>query len=111
MPVEPDVQPPVPAQVSPGPDRVYWPQLDGLRFIAFLMVYIFHGGVPPEAGVRRHHPFVLSTSSRAVTATTPSSAIPCFRTSRLTSFFPTSRRRVRSIRIGPDTTCETMLVW
>lgn len=25
--------------------RVYFPQLDGLRFIAFMMVYLFHGGV------------------------------------------------------------------
>lgn len=27
-------------------ERVYFPQLDGLRFIAFMMVYLFHGGVP-----------------------------------------------------------------
>ncbi len=25
--------------------RVYFPQLDGLRFLAFMMVYLFHGGV------------------------------------------------------------------
>ena len=28
-------------------DRVYFPELDGMRFIAFLLVYCFHGGVPP----------------------------------------------------------------
>jgi peptidoglycan/LPS O-acetylase OafA/YrhL len=27
-------------------ERVYFPELDGMRFIAFLLVYIFHGGVP-----------------------------------------------------------------
>ncbi len=28
------------------PDRVYFPELDGLRFIAFLLVFGFHGGFP-----------------------------------------------------------------
>jgi peptidoglycan/LPS O-acetylase OafA/YrhL len=28
-------------------ERIYFPELDGLRFIAFLMVYLFHGGLPP----------------------------------------------------------------
>lgn len=28
------------------PERVYYPELDGLRFLAFLAVYVFHGGVP-----------------------------------------------------------------
>jgi peptidoglycan/LPS O-acetylase OafA/YrhL len=28
-------------------ERVYFPELDGMRFIAFLLVYLFHGGVPP----------------------------------------------------------------
>src|SRR5262249_4470308 len=26
--------------------RIYFPELDGLRFIAFLMVFLFHGGLP-----------------------------------------------------------------
>jgi peptidoglycan/LPS O-acetylase OafA/YrhL len=30
---------------EPG-ERVYFPELDGMRFIAFLLVYLFHGGVP-----------------------------------------------------------------
>ena len=50
MPAEGGVEPPVPSQVSPGFERVYWPQLDGLRFVAFLMVYLFHGGVPQLEG-------------------------------------------------------------
>jgi peptidoglycan/LPS O-acetylase OafA/YrhL len=33
------------AKPHPGP-RIYFPELDGLRFIAFLMVYLFHGGLP-----------------------------------------------------------------
>src|SRR5262249_8604386 len=32
---------------KPG-SRVYFPELDGMRFIAFLLVYLFHGGVPPR---------------------------------------------------------------
>ncbi len=44
------VEPPAPVQVSPGPERLYWPQLDGLRFVAFLMVYLFHGGIPQFSG-------------------------------------------------------------
>jgi peptidoglycan/LPS O-acetylase OafA/YrhL len=27
-------------------ERIYFPELDGLRFIAFMMVFLFHGGVP-----------------------------------------------------------------
>lgn len=38
-------------RVTPGalesrPGRVYFPELDGLRFVAFVLVYLFHGGVP-----------------------------------------------------------------
>src|SRR5215471_4337780 len=29
---------------EPG-ERIYFPELDGLRFIAFLMVFLFHGGL------------------------------------------------------------------
>jgi peptidoglycan/LPS O-acetylase OafA/YrhL len=29
-------------------ERVYFPELDGMRFIAFLLVYLFHEGVPPS---------------------------------------------------------------
>src|SRR5262249_15217110 len=29
-------------------ERVYFPELDGLRFIAFMMVYLFHQGVPSQ---------------------------------------------------------------
>ena len=32
---------------TPEPaERVYFPELDGMRFIAFLLVYLFHRGVP-----------------------------------------------------------------
>ncbi len=27
------------------PERVYFPRLDGARFVAFLLVYLFHGGI------------------------------------------------------------------
>jgi peptidoglycan/LPS O-acetylase OafA/YrhL len=33
-------------------DRFYFPELDGLRFIAFMMVYLFHEGIPAELLVR-----------------------------------------------------------
>ena len=39
-----------PATSEPA-ERIYFPELDGLRFVAFLMVYLFHGGVP--SGVLR----------------------------------------------------------
>lgn len=32
------------------PGRVYYPELDGLRFFAFLAVYVFHYGVPELSG-------------------------------------------------------------
>lgn len=40
----PAVPPLAPAESG---DRVYFPELDGLRFIAFLLVFLFHQGVPP----------------------------------------------------------------
>jgi peptidoglycan/LPS O-acetylase OafA/YrhL len=39
---------PRPCPPSPPPEaaeRIYFPELDGLRFIAFMIVYLFHGGV------------------------------------------------------------------
>ena len=35
---------PAPAESGAG-ERIYFPELDGLRFVAFMMVYLFHGGV------------------------------------------------------------------
>jgi peptidoglycan/LPS O-acetylase OafA/YrhL len=36
-----------PASASPELSaRIYFPELDGLRFVAFMMVFFFHGGVP-----------------------------------------------------------------
>ena len=35
-------------------ERIYFPELDGLRFVAFLMVFLFHGGLP-ESMVRAGH--------------------------------------------------------
>lgn len=32
-----------------GEDRVYYPALDGMRFIAIALVYLFHGGIPQVA--------------------------------------------------------------
>jgi peptidoglycan/LPS O-acetylase OafA/YrhL len=44
---EPDQAPPgLPSSAPEAIERVYFPELDGLRFIAFMMVYLFHGGVP-----------------------------------------------------------------
>lgn len=39
------------AEAAPD-ERVYFPELDGLRFVAFLMVFLFHGGLP-ESLVRQ----------------------------------------------------------
>lgn len=33
-------------EAPPSTDRVYFPELDGLRFLAFLLVFGFHGGFP-----------------------------------------------------------------
>jgi len=38
---------PCPSAGAPA-ERIYFPELDGLRFIAFMMVYLFHGGVPQQ---------------------------------------------------------------
>ena len=35
---------------EPAEDRVYYPALDGLRFLAFALVYLFHRGIPQVAG-------------------------------------------------------------
>jgi peptidoglycan/LPS O-acetylase OafA/YrhL len=42
------VEEPIPVSSEPPEpgERVYFPELDGMRFIAFLLVYLFHGGVP-----------------------------------------------------------------
>jgi peptidoglycan/LPS O-acetylase OafA/YrhL len=34
------------ARPEDAAERVYYPALDGLRFVAFALVYLFHGGVP-----------------------------------------------------------------
>jgi peptidoglycan/LPS O-acetylase OafA/YrhL len=47
---------------APGAaERVYFPELDGLRFVAFVMVYLFHGGVPTHLLAR----LIGKTASRA----------------------------------------------
>ncbi len=43
-------------------ERIYFPELDGLRFIAFLMVFLFHDGLP-ERMVRQA---IGSTAARAL---------------------------------------------
>ena len=35
-----------PTAATPGHERLYLPELDGLRFVAFLMVFLFHQGMP-----------------------------------------------------------------
>jgi peptidoglycan/LPS O-acetylase OafA/YrhL len=40
--IAPPVAGPVESQTG---ERFYFPELDGMRFIAFMMVYLFHGGV------------------------------------------------------------------
>jgi len=44
-------------------ERVYFPELDGLRFIAFMMVYVFHEGVPRPLLVR----LIGTTAGHALT--------------------------------------------
>src|SRR4029077_1940443 len=44
-------------------ERVYFPELDGLRFIAFMMVYLFHQGVPGPLLVR----LIGTTAGHALT--------------------------------------------
>ncbi len=36
------------SEIPDKEERVYFPELDGLRFVAFMMVYLFHQGIPPE---------------------------------------------------------------
>ncbi|HEV3163479.1 MAG TPA: acyltransferase [Isosphaeraceae bacterium] len=39
-----------PRSASQG-ERVYYPELDGLRFVAFILVYLFHNGVADLSGL------------------------------------------------------------
>jgi peptidoglycan/LPS O-acetylase OafA/YrhL len=41
-----ETAPTAPSATAEPAERIYFPELDGLRFIAFMMVYIFHGGIP-----------------------------------------------------------------
>jgi peptidoglycan/LPS O-acetylase OafA/YrhL len=50
-----------PVQPETG-ERVYFPELDGLRFFAFLLVYLFHQGVPGPLLAR----LIGTTASRAL---------------------------------------------
>ncbi len=50
------------SETTPSGERLYLPELDGLRFIAFLMVFFFHGGWP-EGMVRM---LVGRTAARAL---------------------------------------------
>lgn len=55
--MEPDAptattEPAEPTAPAESGERIYFPELDGLRFIAFLMVFLFHGGLP-EGMVRQ----------------------------------------------------------
>jgi peptidoglycan/LPS O-acetylase OafA/YrhL len=40
------------AETSDSSERIYFPELDGLRFVAFMLVYLFHGGLPFEVLTR-----------------------------------------------------------
>ena len=46
-PVDTPPAPETPPSTAPpeAAQRIYFPELDGLRFIAFMMVYLFHGGI------------------------------------------------------------------
>ncbi|MFO0910611.1 MAG: acyltransferase [Isosphaeraceae bacterium] len=44
VPNEPNLAPPAVGSELPG--RLYFPELDGLRFVAFALVFLFHQGVP-----------------------------------------------------------------
>ncbi len=46
-----DVTPSATPSHEESGERIYFPELDGLRFFAFLMVFLFHGGFP-ESMVR-----------------------------------------------------------
>jgi peptidoglycan/LPS O-acetylase OafA/YrhL len=42
------LKPAEPPHVDVRAERVYFPELDGLRFVAFALVYLFHGGIPGD---------------------------------------------------------------
>jgi len=44
--IESDPDAPSPSSSPETSERIYFPELDGLRFVAFMLVYLFHGGVP-----------------------------------------------------------------
>lgn len=44
--IESDQDAPSPSSSPETSERIYFPELDGLRFVAFMLVYLFHGGVP-----------------------------------------------------------------
>jgi peptidoglycan/LPS O-acetylase OafA/YrhL len=46
MPEEPATQGLLASAPVLADDRIYYPELDGLRFVAFALVYLFHNGIP-----------------------------------------------------------------
>ncbi len=88
-PTDPTLQA-VPAE--PG-ERVYFPELDGLRFVAFLLVYLFHQGVPQFTGwvsaVRRLLPEAWWLERRL--SERSGGAVPLERLGRRSAFFSPER--------------------